>query len=190
MLTNGSLYQSVPLPDGTWIRGLFPTDQWFERIAAQVDFNGKTVEDLGCCQFSYGIQALNKGAKSVVGFDNSEERVRQSDELIKQWNYGDRATVFKDTIETYEKIWDSSTLQSDICIWSMILHWLNNPQKHIARLKGKTNVFVYRYPQGRAEDTGWRPTLDELDAVMGCKHRHAEKLSETEAQNIMLAIYE
>ena len=122
-------YQTVPLPDGTWARGLFPTDKWFEKIAAHVDFKGRSVDDLGCCQFSYGIQALNEGARFVAGIDNSKQRVDQSWALVEQWGLQKKAMVVHGSIEELPTTAINPGNKADITIWSMIIHWLSTPQQ-------------------------------------------------------------
>ena len=88
-----SQYQTVPLPDGSVQVGLFPTIDWFQKIMCLVDFSNARVLDLGCCQFSYGIQALHQGAKEVIGVDHDRDRVLESRRNIQLWRMEHRAAV-------------------------------------------------------------------------------------------------
>lgn len=179
-------YQTVPLPDGDKIVGLFPTIEWFEAIARHVDFKNTMVLDVGSCSFSYGIQAINKGATFVTGIEYQDKWVNDSERLLKLWGMENGAVV-KMVAEAYRP-----NLPYTVMIFSMIIHWLHEPQLMIQRyLKNAERwvVFIYRYPQEKEED-GWHPTLSELNLVVGMEPMHHEFLSQSEEQNIKLVIYD
>lgn len=177
-------YQTIPFPDGTIQKGAFDTIDWFKRMAKHVNFRDKILIDVGCCQFSYGIQALNKGAAYIYGLDSDAERIKESQENIIRCNYKENTCLEQGTAEEYQPP------KSNIILFSMIIHWLKNPEVHIKRLISNSNVAIFLYRvRGYDNDTGYLPTSEELDALVGQKHSHYEVISETKEQNIRLAIY-
>jgi len=184
MLNVENSYQTVPLPTGE-IKGIFPTIEWYRKISKHLNFNGKTVLDLGCCTFSYGIQAINDGASLITGVENSDDRIRQCKDILTEWGIS-KAEIIREDIE---KFVPCGTY--DVIIFSMVIHWLENPEVNIKRLVcyGKKIVFVYRYPQEKKE-IGYRPSIDQLDSLMGEKAMIHEILSDTEEQRIHLVIYD
>lgn len=180
-------YQTVPLPDGTVILGAFPTIEWYKAMAEHIDFKDKTVLDLGCCQFSYGVQAIADGAKFVTGVDNDPKREKQSREVIDTiWNFKN-AEFFDVDIEEFVP------QEYDIIIFSMIIHWLKDPELHIRRMLKTTKeklVFIYRYPNPNKKEIGYRPSVYQLSTLLEQEPTIHTWLSKTEAQNITLAIYD
>lgn len=183
-------YQTVPLPNGKVFKGMFPTIEWYNEMKKFVDFKDKRVMDYGCCTFSYGISALNDGALWVIGYDNEERKVRDSELAINSWGYGfglnPKAGVALADIEV------AAVKYCDVAILSMIIHWLKKPEetvKHIA-LRSEEVIIVFRYPQD-FEEPGFYPTLEELDELLKESHIRMgnTKLSSTKEQNIMLVIY-
>lgn len=177
-------YQTLPLPDGNVLNGIFQTIEWFERASAIISFQDQVVLDLGCSMSSFGIQAVNKGARLVVGVDNDPKRISQSHDAINIWKLNNTVTALQYNIEEY------TPLGYDIIIFSMIIHWLKDPEFHIRRFAERCKsklVFIFRYSGSSA---GYCPTIDELDILIGRKRIHNEKLSDTPEQNIMLAIYD
>lgn len=178
-------YQTVPLPNGKIINGTFDTITWFHAISKHIDFKNKTMLDIGCCEFSYGIQALNLGAAHITGLDSDQLRIDQSQSIIQECNYTDRTTLVKGFAEEYEP------LNHDITLFSMVIHWMKDPEHHIKRILLKSNMAIFMYRvRGFAEDTGYLPTMEELDSLMGTSHMVYETISDTKEQNIRLAIYD
>jgi len=182
-------YQTVPLPDGNIQSGLFPTIEWFQAIAQSVDFTDARVLDLGCCQFSYGIQALQKGAKFVAGVDHDTDRIQQSNENIRQWGFKQQVAVRKaDAVDYIEALY----LHFDIVIIGMLLHWLPELQaesllKNSFHNAQRALVVIYRQPT--ADGTGFCPLPTDLDFILG-DFGHHEMLMETKTQRIGLAVYQ
>jgi 16S rRNA G966 N2-methylase RsmD len=183
-----SQYQTVPLPDGSVQAGLFPTIEWFQEIAQHVDFRDTRVLDLGCCQFSYGIQALQSGACFVAGVDHDSTRTRQSNENIRLWKFERQCSVRNvDALDYIESIY----LDFDVVIVGMLLHWLVESQAK-ALLKGswrnadRALVVIYRLPT--ADGTGFCPVSGDLDLILDAKGYH-QMLMDTETQRIGLAVY-
>lgn len=184
-LLSKDAYQTVPLPDGTCIQGLFPTVDWYRSFSRHLQIQDKTILDLGSCQFSYGIQALRDGAQSVLGIEKSDQRVDQSLRIISLWGFQDRASVSKMEIQ------DFRPGSFDITVCSMVLHWLPNPEYLLRTFWDSAKealVVIWRYPQD-FEEPGWHPSLDEMKAALGQEPMIFEMLSSTKAQNIALGIW-
>ena len=177
-------YQTVPLPDGKELAGLFPTIDWFKEIAKHIDFSNKSILDIGCCQFSYGISALNSGASYAIGIDCDQQRLEESKHYIDLWGYNEKTKLINSKAE------ELSVPHTDIILFSNVIHWMDNAEYHIARIVKNTKivVFIYRV-RGYEHDTGYLPTLDELNNVIGSKANVHEVISDTLEQNIRLSIY-
>lgn len=182
-------YQTLPLPDGSKIKGVFPTGEWFNAMSKYIDWQDKDVLDLGCCSFGYGLRAINLGAKFVTGVDNDPLRIEQAVYLIGEWDYYCEACILEECIEDYQCANDWNT--HDIIIFSMVIHWLSEPEKVIKRMWDMTYdklVFVYRLPEHT--EPGYRPSVDELSQLIGQQPIASEKLMDTDTQQIQLVIYE
>lgn len=177
-------YQTIPLPDGSIEQGLFPTIDWFNNINKHVSFYDKTVLDLGCCQSSYGIQALQKGARFIIGIDNDINRINESQKYIQLHNLDNQFLLLHKDIESFlpgDRV--------DITIFSMIIHWLNNSKDCIKQYMNHCNtaIFIYRLPELNV--TGFHPTLDELSELVNKPLIHNSVIMDTNIQHIGLAIY-
>lgn len=179
-----NLYQTMLLNDGTVINGAFDTIRWFNLVSDHVSFKDMVMLDIGCCQFSYGIQAINNGASHIIGVDSDQLRIDQSDYFINSCGYKDKTTLIKSFAEELE------VPDHDIVLFSMVIHWMKDPEFHIKRIlsKSSTAIFMYRL-RGYDDDSGYLPTRDELDALVGTKSFVYETVSDTKEQNIRLAIY-
>lgn len=178
-------YQTVLLPDGKIVDGLFPSVLWFNKIKQYVNFQNKSVIDLGCNLFSYGLQAISNGANLSIGIEKSSVYVTQVQQWIKQYNLS-RAYILEQDIETY-----LPDKKYDICIFGMILHWLKTPKQYINQIKPFIRdyiIFIYR-PKTSVEDFGFRPTQTELNNLLGLSPILSEPIGEEIKQNIMLTIY-
>jgi len=124
-----SPYQTILLPDGQILPGCFPTIEWFNTIQSYISVQNKTIIDIGCCIFSYGIQALTNGAKFVTGLDISPIRVTESKQLIEFCGFNNEAEVICSSFEQYtpQKVYDLGLL-------SMIIHHLKDPEQQIKKL--------------------------------------------------------
>lgn len=181
-------YQTIPLPNGEVIKGLFPTDKWFKAISKKVNFKGLKVLDLGSCSFSYGLQALKAKANFVTGVEIVPERVENSKELLSYFGYSN-AEAIEGNIDNWKP-----SKEYDVVIASMVMHWLKDAPKKLQelfKLADKHLVLVYRLPpeKGVCVD-GYRPSVEALDKLFGQKHSHSEKLMNTKEQQIQLVIYD
>ncbi len=156
-----------------------PTDEWFEKIKAHVDFKDKFVIDYGCAEGIMCYLAREDGANHVIGVDN-------------QGNYDASLSGIQfihDYIEEY------GTEINDIGIFSMIIHWVGD--KEFRRLAVHSNevVVVFREPNEGYQvpiNGKWFPTEEELDQTMsGFTKIHSEELMEQDnGKKIRLCIYD
>lgn len=177
-------YQTIPLPTGVR-EGLFPTIDWFQNMQIDVDFKGKTVLDLGCNEFSYGIQALLAGAKRVIGVDTNGSALADAHKHAAAHNL---SVV---TIES--KIEDLETISADIVIFSMIIHHLEDPEIHIKRFFDAATdkvVFIYRNEFPGKPENGLHPLPEELDEIVGEEFLFQTTLMHTDKQYIKVSIYD
>jgi len=77
-----SWYQTIELSNGLKTPGKFPT---YKRIAAlkTIDFEGRSVLDVGCNSGQYSLFAKQRGASSVLGIDVDKHRLSQARILAK-----------------------------------------------------------------------------------------------------------
>lgn len=183
-----NLYQTIPLPDGSILEGFSPSIERYQVVSRLVGgFQNKTFLDIGCCEFSYGIQALKDSASFVIGIENSEEKIKLSNNFIKLWGFNDKALVIKQDVNTF-----AYNIQHDIVLVSVIIHWLNKPKiflKQVYSLAKEYFILVWRYPQQRKE-VGYRPNIDEVNRLLGKEAKSFLFLSQTEDQHIGIAVYD
>ena len=65
------------------------------------DLTGHTVLDVGCCNGFFSIQALQRGAKAVVGIDNDPRYVEMTQFIINDALQVSQFSVIEDSIFTY-----------------------------------------------------------------------------------------
>jgi len=169
-----NLYQTIPLPNGNTLQGLFPTHEWYNSFASALPLFGKTILDVGCCTMSYGIQAIRDGAKFYTGVDNEPLRQQQSNYILDTLPpiYTSKSQYFLSNIE------DFTPETHDIIIFSMIIHWLKDPEHHIQRLCKYAKehiIFIYRHPQG-LDEIGFRPEVAQLSFLLGLQPLTTKKL--------------
>lgn len=152
-----------------------PTDEWFKKIQAHIDFKGKSVIDYGCAEGRMCELAKDADANRVVGIDEHPVASTRKDIEFIQQKINGRHDHF------------------DIKIFSMIIHWIGK-EEFINQLKySKTIVVIYRTPSsGYIEQNGiFFPTQEELDKIVGVKPIHTELLmNQGEDKDIVLAIYD
>ena len=151
-----------------------PTDEWFKKIQAHIDFKDKSVIDYGCAEGRMCELAKDAGASKVVGIDEHPVASTRKDiEFVLQRIEGKHGF--------------------DIKIFSMIIHWIGK-EEFINQLNySKQIVVIYRTPSsGYIEQNGiFFPTQEELDKLVGVKPIHTELLmNQGEDKNIVLAIYD
>lgn len=123
-------YQTIPLPNGKIEKGLFPTIDWFNRIAAHINFTDKTVLDIGCNNGSYCIQALNNGALHVEGREINKDFLRNFESYMGIWDFN----PWQYTISVGD-IGDKTLFRYyDIAIFSMVIYWIEDAPKVISRV--------------------------------------------------------
>jgi 16S rRNA G966 N2-methylase RsmD len=183
MTTN---YQTLPIVDGTEIPGAFPTIEWFRKTLPYVEYKNRTLLDVGCCQGSFGIQALANGASSVTSIDSSTKRIEETIKNIGERFPGNPGKVI------FARAEDFNPEQHDITVLSMIIHWLEEPEETIRKYVESTRermVIIYRHKQ-QLQESGYIPSQEELDRLIASPPSHHEFLSETPEQNIKMAIYD
>jgi len=179
-------YQTIRYPDGTLIPGMFPTLEWFSAIAEHVDFENRSLLDVGCSMFSYGLQALDAGASLVTGIEINEETVERVNKLLRL-HHVQNAEILHSSAEAFQ-----STRNYDVVLFSMVIHWLKDPEKHIKRLAEAATdkvVFVFRNPD--PPEPGWfEPSFSKLDSIVGGQCISQKLLMDQDKQYISLAIYD
>ena len=156
---------------------VMPTNEWFEKIKAHVDFKGKSVVDYGCAEGIMSKLAKEAGAKYVCAIDN-QEHYQPSEGVI----------FLKADI-------DERIVYGEIKIFSMIIHWIDKDEtlKHIQDCEKAIIIFREKNPGYQIPINGkWFPTLDELDETLdGFRRVHSELLMvQDNDKRITLAIYE
>ena len=193
-------YQTVIAPDGIVLcQGLFPTDKWFNALCDHISFKDKSFLDLGCCMFGFGLLALQEKVRCVWGIESDPKRINQCcdifeylESLDNQYTdgigYRDQVHLIHTEVEEF----DFAKYPHDIILCSMLMHWLKDPKAIIGKMAQSCNehlVFIYRAPNPGLQEPGFRPTPEELDQVVGLHRLVNLSLSDTQEQNIRLAIY-
>jgi len=181
-------YQTVKLSDGEFIQGLFPTREWYKAFSKHVDFKGKRVLDVGCNIFSYGVDALEEGAEFVTGIDNSSQACEEGRGVIEDNGISDRSNIIETCAEDFK-----ITEEYNISIFSMIMHWMKDTETHVKRIFDATTdqvIFLYRYQQPGGNEPGYRPSVSELNKLVGMKPIHESTLLHTDTQYQKLVIYD
>ena len=62
------------------------------------DVNGKTILDLGCGSGFFAIEFANRGAKKVIGIDNSEEQITAAKKHPQDNTAYERSDIFTDEL--------------------------------------------------------------------------------------------
>ncbi len=168
--------------------GVMPTNEWFEKIKAHVDFKGKNVIDFGCAEGVMSFLALKEGANSVIAIDNQPEMIEQVKFLTRDF----------DNIRIDLKDLDEASFgieETDIGIFSMIIHWIGNEFLVMETMRMSKVVIIFRLANdGYAIPTNgiWFPTEEGLDNVMvDFTKIHSEELMEQDnGKKIRLCIYD
>src|SRR3990167_4201984 len=128
--------------------GVMPTNEWFEKIKAHVDFKDKSVVDYGCAEGIMSILAKDSGSFKVIGIDN------------KTYPYYEGVDFRQEVIGKQYK--------ADIKIFSMIIHWIGKEETQ-KQADSKTVIYIFReansgynYPTNGC----WFPIREELDKFM------------------------
>lgn len=155
--------------------GVMPTNEWFEKIKNHLDFKGKTVVDYGCAEGMMCILSKQAGASRIIGIDN-------------QGNFYPHKYI------DFRKEDIGKKYDSDIKIFSMIIHWIGK-EEFLKQIDSQEAVVIFREKNegyNHPANGVWFPTLDELsDTLKGFKLKHDEVLMEQDNhKRIILAIYE
>ncbi|MDH3315320.1 MAG: methyltransferase domain-containing protein, partial [Gammaproteobacteria bacterium] len=70
-------YQTIQLKNGIWTRGKVRTDKRIAELE-RLDFQGKSVVDIGCNSGQYSLLAKRMGASRVIGLDIDPLRIKQA----------------------------------------------------------------------------------------------------------------
>lgn len=106
-------YQKI-VKNGTLIQeGSIDTILKFQQLTQGIDFNGKTVLDVGCNTGMLGYLALQQGAKQVIGIDVDRETISMAKELFPELTF---------RCEQAENIYGNY----DIIIASGMLHYIKD----------------------------------------------------------------
>lgn len=185
-----NLYQTISKPNGEIIKGAMPTLEWFDKIKQYVDFKDKTVLDLGCAEGMFSVLARQEGAKMATGIDSDKNRIKVAQDLSAEWGYDNKFHTA--TIQDFEY-----PHGYDIVIASLILHWLPNIHNELDRIEtitGQNFITINRTPNPHykiPENGMWFPTNEELDATLGFKSKHRERLLvQDNGKEVWLNIYE
>lgn len=179
-------YQTIITPN-TIIYGAFKTNEWYDLFSSKITVKDNTIFDIGCNTAAYGFYAVKDGCKLYTGIDNSIKRFTQFKIIIKEFDsvYKNKIKYIQDDIETY-----NTNQKYDITIFSMVIHWFNDPKKIIKKYVDLTNrycIFLFR-GQDIAGD-GFRPTPKELHDIVQLPVLFQKDLSYTD-QNIYMVIYD
>lgn len=159
--------------------GVMPTDEWFEKIKAHVDFVSKVVIDFGAAEGIMSNLAVKAGAIWVKAVDNQvhflpSPKVAFINMNIENFGYDKRV---------------------DVGIFSMIIHWVGKKEllRQAKNIDTLAIIFREKNPGYQIPINGkWFPTLKELTATLkGFKLKHSEVLMEQDNnKRIILAIYD
>jgi hypothetical protein len=179
-------YQTTPLPDGTVLPGLFPSDIWFKEISSHVDFNNKSVLDIGCCNCSYGFQAIDAGANFYTGIEIESPKVLRARDLFRQYSIQNVEILHQD-IKTFfpERTYD-------ISIFGLIIYWIDCAEYQIKRIVDLTSgkiIFIFRL--GPLDGTKYyQPSVPQLSKLIGRTPFVHSTVMHTQEQLIDLVIYD
>jgi len=176
-------YQTIIYPNGEIVSGIFPTVEWFEAIQKYVYFENKSVLDIGCCDGSYGFQAIKAKAKFYAGIELDKERVLNARKYAQDFNM----QFINCRAEEY-----IPNQTFDVSIFSMIIYWLENAEEVIKRIVRITNehiIFIFR--SGPLDsDTFYQPSLPSLSNLIGMRPAYHSTLLHNKEQLIDLVIYD
>ena len=109
------------------------------------DLTGHTVLDVGCCNGFFSIQALQRGAKAVVGIDNDPRYVEMTQFIINDALQVSQFSVIEDSIFTYvpEKPFDH------VICYGVFYHILD-PFYALFRLRSFIDKGILYFPAERS----------------------------------------
>lgn len=133
-------------------KGAFPTVSWFEHLPR----TDGDVLDVGCAEGTFSYLFKITGAKKVTGID-----------INKVSNYTNEGIDF---VRTRAEDFDPQSY--DLVLFSMIIHWLDNPIEVIRKIGSKTRkylCFIFRLPNTHYKtpaNGSWFPDSLELTGVV------------------------
>ena len=133
-----------------------------------LDFHGKTVLDIGCNLGVMCREAVDRGAKRVVGVDWKRCEIwREVNNWLGYWNID----IVQATLPAQvERIWaETGTKQFDIVFALAIVQhmdggyqpWIADLTKEVLYLEGD------RLPKGTKTQSGWEPDFRQVEANTG-----------------------
>lgn len=159
--------------------GVMPTNEWFEKIKAHVDFKGKCVVDFGAAEGIMSQLAVESGAIWVKAVDNQFHFIPSP-----------KVAFINVNIENF-----SYDKKVDVGIFSMIIHWIDRKELLRQAKNIDTLAIIFREPNEGyqiPQNGKWFPTLEELNKTLnGFNLKHTEELMEQDnGKTIRLAIYD
>ncbi len=131
-------YQTIELPFGHKIQGYnadFEHKSW-ERIKDIIDYKAKSVSDIGCYHGFFCFKIKEKGAKNVVGLDNSGEAI----DIAREIAYLKGLDIWFEcfNLETQEIPGE----EYDIILFMNISHHLKDPANAFRKVFSKTKNVI------------------------------------------------
>lgn len=127
----------------------------WEQITEHVDFNDKSVVDLGCGTGDFLFRSIKSGASSVVGYDIDELTAREATRNCK-----------KEGCVVHVSVQDVSTLsddvQYDIGIFFSVLPYVANPVKVLDWMSRNVEISLIEC-QYSGDGPGPKNLYDDLD---------------------------
>ena len=182
-------YQTVKYGDGRTETGVFDTQKYFDVIKSVVPFRGKSVLELGCNTGMYLLYAKQAGAEYVMGIDIDNTFLTTAKDIFTSFKYD--GNFIQGNAEEFYPI-----RKFDVVMCPMILHWMENPERHLRRFLKLTNeyfVVVYREQNdGYDMENHWFPTQETMNVRVESMHFdlvHSEIIEVQGDKNIILSIY-
>lgn len=128
-------YQTIEHANGKVDEGVFPTLDWFREINRSINFDEKTVLDLGCGSGMYSLLAKRAGASEAVGVDESLARCEEFKALFNEYGLPGRVHCLRVEDTGFDKNYD-------IVLCNMILHWIDDTVGEFRRIADATNNYL------------------------------------------------
>lgn len=141
--------------------GTMDTERWFAALLDGVDGPLGDVLDVGCAEGVMCVLAAKAGAAEVTGIGLHDDRMFAAIEAAKPYP---NITIREQAASTHHE-------PHDTVVFSMMAHWLGPDETlRFAKLARRNFLVILRTANDHyaPENGSWFPTLDELDALLGC----------------------